>query len=167
MKKWENFCKEMNEGLDNPTEIKWIDKEQELGGFFAINDKTYTIICKNVGENIWTYKFYRFNGKQLSPDLTNDDKNVFRVLPTIESGFYYLIDKKNPSGLIYAALDKSEGRKKIYHSFSEKMVKKYGYIYNTNRTQDKQIYILYKPNMNKDIIFNKVKELVEENMNEI
>lgn len=169
IRSWEDFCTEIREGLDNPVDIRWVDKGIELGGFFVVNDKTYSIICKDKGDNIWTYKFYRFDDidKKLSPDLTKDNKNVFRVLPTVELGLSYLIDIKNLSGLIYGALDRSEGRKKLYHSFSEKLADKYGFIYNTSRSDDKQIYILYKPNFGKDIIFNKVREIVEENMNEI
>lgn len=166
---WEDFCYEMNEGLNNPVDIKWVDKENELGGFFIVNDRVYNIICKNKGDNVWTYKFYIYDkDKMLSPELSKDNKNVFRVLPTIELGFYYLLDTKNPSALIYGALDESEGRKKLYNSFSEKISKKYGFIYNTNRTNNKQIYILYNTNIiNKDVVFNKVKEIVEENLNEI
>ena len=168
MKSWEDFCVEMNEGLDNPVDIKWVDKGSELGGFFIVNEKVYSIICKNRGDNIWTYKFYRYDDKLLTPELSkNFDNNVFRVLPTVESGLYYLINLKNPSGIIYGALDKSEGRKKLYHSTSEKISEEFGFIYNTNRNNDKQIYILYKPTIDKEVIFNKVKEIIEENINEI
>ena len=38
---WEDFCYEMNEGLNNPVDIKWVDKENELGGFFIVNDRVY------------------------------------------------------------------------------------------------------------------------------
>lgn len=163
MKTWKEFWKNMNEGLDNPVDIKWTDKGGELGGFFIVNDKVYSIICKDKGDRVWTFKFYKFdeNTKKLSPELTGDNKNVFRVLPTIKDGFDYLIEVKNPDALVFGALDSSEGRKKLYHSFSEKMVLEYGFKYSTNQNGDKQIFILYK-NIDKDLLMDKVVQITEE-----
>ncbi len=155
---------EINEALDNPLEIKWIDKDFEISGFFTLNKSAYNIRCINKGDNIWTYKFYKFDDKEqkLSPDLSNDKKNVFRVLPTIKIGFDYIINLKNPDALIFGALDKSEGRKKLYNSFCEELIKNYDYKYTTNRKEDRQIFILYKPSIDENILMNKVEEIILE-----
>lgn len=160
IKTFDDFWYHFNEAFNNPVHIKWIDKEVELIGLFIVNNKVYNILCKDVGDNIWTFKFYHFIDNKLSPELTNDYKNSFKVLPTIKNAFEYLVSEKSPNSIIFGALDESEGRKKLYSSFSVDFSKKYNYEYTTNKIDNKQIFILSK-DIDKEILFKKVVELIE------
>lgn len=64
MKSFKQFWDEVNEALDNPCDIKWIDKENELIGLFQVVSKAYTINCSNRGDNIWYFKFYVWDNIQ-------------------------------------------------------------------------------------------------------
>jgi hypothetical protein len=161
IKNFDDFWSKVNDAFNNPVEIRWIDKEVELIGLFSVNNKVYNILCKNVGSNIWTFKFYHFIDNELSPRLTNDYKNSFKVLPTIKIAFEYLISEKSPNSIIFGSLDKSEGRKKLYNSFSIDISKKYNYEYTTNKIDNNQIFILSKE-IDKEILLSKVAELIED-----
>jgi hypothetical protein len=158
---FEEFWNCIDEAFNNPVEIKWIDKGIEYIGLFIVNNKVYNILCKDLGENIWTFKFYHYIDNKLSPELTKDYKNSFRVLPTIKNGFINFIENKNPDGIIFGALDSSVGRKKLYTSFSLDISKSYNYLYNTRSLDNKQIFILYKPNIDNQILFDKITQIVE------
>jgi len=156
MMSFDEFWECFDEAFNNPIQIKWIDKPYEYIGLFTLNNKVYNIYTINKGDNIWTFKFYVYLDGKLSPNLTNDYKNMFRVLPTIKQGFIDLINEKNPDGIIFGALDESEGRKKLYNSFSIDISKQFDYEYTSKEKDNKKIYILYKPNINKEILFNKI-----------
>ena len=74
----------------------------------------------------------------------------------------YLIDIKHPKRIIYAALDDSDARKKLYSRFSNEIVKKFGYQYRTSLQDSKQVFILYK-----DISIKLVIDVIGEIMNVI
>ena len=60
------------------------------------------------------------------------------------------------------ALDESEGRKKIYWSFSNELEKKYNYKLSTNVKNGNQAFILYKEDIDKDILMNTFEKIVED-----
>jgi hypothetical protein len=159
------FFLKINELLDNPVHIKWIDGGDILIGEFSVNSKKYFIKTKNKGGDIWSFKFYKLNETKLETDLNldiSDRINVFRVLPTIEDGFIYLIDNKNPKSIIFGASDNSKGRKKLYDSFSQKISKKYNFEYKTNLKNDKQIFILYKSGIDLENLFQTMLDIIED-----
>lgn len=77
----------------------------------------------------------------------------------------YLIEQKNPSAIIFGALDKSEGRKKLYHSFSNEIANDYNYNYTTNQKDNKQIFILHKNELNIELLMLKVIQISDEIFN--
>jgi hypothetical protein len=167
IKNFDEFWNKIEEAFDNPVDINWHEKENELGGAFVVNDDAYLIRCINRGDDVWTYKFYYFDKekKKLSPDLINTTEkqiNKFRVLPTVKVGLEYLINSKNPKAVVYGALDSSEGRKRLYDEFSKEFSKKYNFLYETKNMKNKQVFILYKEVLNKEILFSKIVEISNE-----
>jgi len=169
IKKIEEYFDNLLEAFDNPLPIKWIDKDNILRGLFTVNDNIYQIVCANKGNNIWKYDFYFFDkNKDFKPELTGLEKDKFRVLPTVKVGMKYLYDSKDINAIVFGASDKSKGRKKIYEQFSkdfstENNLEYYTKIYSdlTDNT-DRQIFVLYKKEMDNDILAKTILEILEE-----
>lgn len=145
--KFDNFMKGLFESYENPVNIKWVDKPDELIGLFQVDKNIYQIYCKQHDNSIWTYKFMVYDkiSKTFSLQLnTTNPKSKMTILGTIRNGMDYLISNKNTNAIIFSALDKSSGRKKLYTRFSEEIVEKYKYNFKTSLQGDKQVFILYK-----------------------
>lgn len=155
------------ESYNTPVDIKWIDNNNQLIGLFMINDKIYQITCADKGEDIWTYKFYLYENNELSPNLTNYKRGSLSVLSTVRDGMKYLLNNKQPKGLVFGALDKSEGRKKLYLTYSNEISNLYNYEFITKNQDNKQLYILFKNDIDREILFKKIQEIIEELFNEI
>ena len=125
------------------------------------------IECIERHKGIWTYKFriYDVSSNQMINSLTNNNKDVWKVLPTIESGFEYLLKLKNPECILFSALDMSSARKKLYNSFCEKISKSHNLEFKTYTSQGKQIFILFKKNIDVDHLFNSIKNIIESEFN--
>jgi len=166
-----NFDKSLNdlfEGFNTPVQIKWIDNKNKLIGLFIVNDKIYQITCKEKNNDIWTYKFYLYDKdkNQLDVELTNFNSGYMSVLSTVKLGMEYLIDNKNIKSIIFGATDKSKGRKSLYQKFSEELSTKYNFNLSTNEIDNKKIFILYK-DIDKEILFKTVENIIEDLFNEI
>jgi hypothetical protein len=167
IKKMDNYFDMMSEAFDNPLDIKWVDKNPILRGLFTINDNIYQIVCENKDNNIWKYDFYFYEkDKKFSPELTGFEKDKFRVLPTIENGIEYLYNNKKVDCIIFGSSDKSKGRKKLYTAFCEKFCEKnnlefYTKVYNSDDI-DRQIFVLYKEDIDKDILSETILKILEE-----
>ena len=159
---------EFLESYNTPVDIRWINKDNKLIGLFMVDDKIYQITCTHRKYNIWVYKFHFYNKdkNEFSPELTNFNTGTLSVLSTIRVGMEYLIKDKDPNGIIFGALDSSESRKKLYWSYSLEIMNKYNYDRVTRNVDNKQIFILYK-SINKDTLFDVVKEIIEDSINEI
>jgi hypothetical protein len=153
---------EFFESYNTPVGIKWIDKNYKLIGLFMVNNKVYQITCTNNDYNIWTYKFHFYDNEknEFSPELTNFNTGKLSILSTIRVGMEYLINNKNPNGIIFGALDSSDSRKKLYWTYSTEIKDKYNYERLTQNIDNKQIFILYKE-IDKEILFDKIKEIIE------
>lgn len=153
---------EFFESYNTPVGIKWIDKNYKLIGLFMVNNKVYQITCTNNDYNIWTYKFHFYDNEksEFSPELTNFNTGKLSILSTIRVGMEYLINNKNPNGIIFGALDSSDSRKKLYWTYSTEIKDKYNYERLTQSIDNKQIFILYKE-IDKEILFDKIKEIIE------
>ena len=161
--KFDKFMNDIYESYDNPVDIKWVDNNQ-LTGLFIVSNIVYKIECKPRVNNIWTFKFMRHDieTKSFSLNLTPTTSiDKMSVLGTVRKGMRYLIENKKPNGLIFSALDNSDGRKKLYTSYSNEIVKEYNYNLKTNLQDDKMIFILYK-NINIDLIINEIGEIINE-----
>ena len=166
-----NFDKSLNdlfEGFNTPVQIKWIDNKNKLIGLFIVNDKIYQITCKEKNNDIWTYKFYLYDKdkNQLDVELTNFKSGYMSVLSTVRVGMEYLIENKKVKSIIFGATDKSKGRKYLYQNFSEELSEKYNFNLSSNEVNDKKIFILYK-DIDKEILFKTVEDIIEELFNDI
>jgi hypothetical protein len=165
----DEYFDNLSEAFDNPLPIKWIDKNDTLRGLFEVNDNIYQIVCVNKGNNIWKYDFYFFEkNKKFTPELTGLEKDKFRVLPTFKDGIKYLYNNRDVSAIIFGASDKSKGRKKLYEQFckdfsSENNLEYYTKVHSDlNENIDRQIFVLYKKDLDKDILTNTILEILEE-----
>lgn len=164
IKSLEIFFDKLKESYDSDVEIRWIERSNKLIGLFSVDEKVYQIDCINRDNNIWTYKFYLYdqNTNAMNPGLTNFNTGKMSVLSTVRKGMKYLIENKDPDALIFGALDESEGRKKIYWRFSKEIEKEYSYKLYTNVENGNQSFILFKENINLDILMNTFKKIVED-----
>lgn len=167
IQKFQKFLDSLVESYNSPVDITWIEKEN-LIGLFCVNDKVYQINCIDRGDDIWTYKFYLYdvNTKELLPELTNFNVGKMAILSTVRKGMVYLVENKSPRCLIYAALDDSEARKKLYLDFSRELEREYGYTLNTASFGNKKVFVLYK-NIEPEKIEYVMKQLVDEIINDI
>lgn len=155
IKKLDEYFNMLSEAFNNPLKIKWINKDDILIGVFSTNNNTYSIKCINKGYNIWKYDFFILNeNDNFSPELTNNEKDKYRVLPTVKSGIQYLLDNKKVDAVIFGATDKSKGRKKLYESFCEEFSKLNNLEFYTNIQDDKQIFIMFNKNINKKTLID-------------
>ena len=164
IKDYNNFISNIFESYDNPVDIDWEEFENKLIGYFIVNNVKYKIECICRDNNIWTYKFLKFDEESNSyiMELSETDPiSKMCVLGTIRKGVDYLIVNKNQNGLIYAALDDSNGRKKLYTRFSNEIVKKYGYSFKSNKQGDKEIFLLYK-DVNLDLLIDVIGDIISE-----
>lgn len=162
IKKLDDYLKYINEAFDNPLPIKWIDKDESIRGLFIVNENIYNISCINKGNYIWKYDFYFIDkDKTFSPELTNNEKDKYRVLPTIKSGMLYLINNKNVNAIVFGAADSSKGRKKLYESFCNKFSKDNSLEFYTKLQDDKQIFVMYKKNIDKNILVDTIINIID------
>jgi hypothetical protein len=164
IKRLEEYFDKLEESFNSDVEIKWIEKYQKMIGLFSVDEKVYQIDCVDRGNDIWTYKFYLYdpNMNKFLPDLTDFKTGKMSVLSTVRKGMCYLIESKNPKALIFGALDESEGRKKLYYRFSQEIVKRYGYKLSTHVKNGNQAFLLFKEEINKDILMETFSRIVEE-----
>lgn len=164
IKKLDDYFNKLKESYDSDVEIRWIERSNKLIGLFSVDEKVYQIDCINRDNNIWTYKFYLYdqNTNVMNPGLTNFNTGKMSVLSTVRKGMKYLIENKDPDALIFGALDESEGRKKLYWRFSKEIEKEYSYKLYTSVENGNQSFILFKENINLDILMNTFKKIVED-----
>jgi hypothetical protein len=164
IKNHNNFIKDIFESYDNPSDILWTDLDDKLIGHFLVNNIKYKIECICRDNNIWTYKFLKFDKDSNSyiMELSETDPiSKMCILGTIRIGMDYLIVNKNPNGLIYAALDDSDGRKKLYTRFSNEIVKEYKYEFKANLQDNKEVYFLYK-NIKLGLLIDVVGKIIDD-----
>ncbi len=166
IKKLDEYFKTISEAFENPLPIKWVDKNNILIGLFTINNNIFQINCINKDNNIWKYDFYIMDkDKNFSPELTKNEKDKYRVLPTIKSGMQYLLDNKQVDAVVFGATDNSRGRKKLYESFCIDFSKDNNLEFYTNIQDNKQIFTMYKKNIDNNLLIDTIKKIVEEEKN--
>jgi hypothetical protein len=164
IKKLNEYFDKLKESFNSDVEINWAKKFNKLIGLFSVDEKVYQIDCVDRGNNIWTYKFYLYDNKTnvMSPELTDFNTGKMSVLSTVRKGMIYLIENENPDALIFGALDDSEGRKKLYWRFSKEIEKEHDYKLYTNVEKGNQSFILFKENINLDILMDTFEKIVED-----
>ena len=163
IKKLDDYFNMLSEAFENPLPIRWVDKNEILIGLFTVNDNIFQINCINKDNNIWKYDFYIMDdNKNFSPELTKNDKDKYRVLPTVKLGMQHLIDNKKVDAVVFGATDNSRGRKKLYESFCIEFSKDNNFEFYTKIQDNRQIFIIYKNNIDKQILTDTIINIVEE-----
>jgi hypothetical protein len=163
IKKLDEYFKTISEAFENPLPIKWVDKNSVLIGLFTVNSNIFQINCINKDNNIWKYDFYIMDkDKNFSPELTKNEKDKYRVLPTVKSGMQYLLDNKEVDAVVFGATDNSRGRKKLYESFCKEFSKLNNLEFYTKIQDNKQIFTLFKKNIDKKILTDTIIQIVDE-----
>jgi len=163
IKKLDEYFKTISEAFENPLPIKWVDKNSILIGLFTVNSNIFQINCINKDNNIWKYDFYIMDkDKNFSPELTKNEKDKYRVLPTVKSGMQYLLDNKEVDAVVFGATDNSRGRKKLYESFCIEFSKDNNLEFYTKIQDNKQIFTLFKKNIDKKILTDTIIQIVDE-----
>jgi hypothetical protein len=163
IKKLDEYFKTISEAFENPLPIKWVDKNSILIGLFTVNSNIFQINCINKDNNIWKYDFYIMDkDKNFSPELTKNEKDKYRVLPTVKSGMQYLLDNKEFDAVVFGATDNSRGRKKLYESFCIEFSKDNNLEFYTKIQDNKQIFTLFKKNIDKKILTDTIIQIVDE-----
>ena len=160
----DGYFDQIKEAFDTSVDIRWIEKES-LVGLFIISDEVYQIFCKDYGNNVWSFKFQHYDkmNKIFTHDLTGIKGNSkFTILGTIIKAFEYLIINKTPSVIVYGAGDSSRGRKNLYNTFCNDISKKYGYQKMNKLQNDKQLFINFKNDIDPELLFNKIKNIVDD-----
>ena len=166
IKKLDEYFKIISEAFENPLSIRWVDKDNILIGLFTVNNNIFQINCINKNNNIWKYEFYIMDeNKNFSPELTKNEKDKYRVLPTVKSGMMYLVNNKKVDAIVFGATDSSRGRKKLYESFCNDFSKENNFEYYTSIQNDKQIFVMYSKNIDKNILIDTIIKIVDEEKN--
>lgn len=143
-KQFKEYIRELSEALDNPVDVKWDKAENSWIGSFSIDETSYEITIKNYSTAEKHYLF-KFTANK-SYELVNDSRKALRVIPTIENAVNEFFDEVNPDALIFIASDVSEGRKKFYTRYCEKIQKanRTKLDFFTERLKDEQLFCLSK-----------------------
>lgn len=165
IKKLDEFFDLLNETFEKSLEIKWINQGNDLIGLFSTNENAYQINCIDKGDNIWRYDFYHVTKSTnftFSPNLLVSVKDRFNILSTVKEGLYYLINNKEVDAIVFGATDRSRGRKKLYERFCKDFSIKTGYKFYTRVQNDNQLFLLFKENIDLEILTNKVISIIDE-----
>jgi hypothetical protein len=149
IKRFNDYFNKLEEALNTPSEIDWSKENNNLIGFFDINDIKYKIEClKQIGNNYaYLFSFYDTELNDWSFRLTNKGLDSFKVLSTIKEGLNYVFKNLNPNSVIFSAIDNSDSRKRIYLTFCETFCKENSLLFLDKGTNDRKIYLLYKDNL--------------------
>lgn len=122
IKYFNEFWKSFVEAFNSPSKINWlINTDKNISGEFYVDENRYEIYCDEWSDNIWSYKFSY--GK--SSELINKEENKFKTLSTIREGMRFLLEEKNPNGIIINIMDQSRGREYVWERFSSEISKEY------------------------------------------
>ena len=155
----------VNETFNSPQPIEWINKENNLFGFFEVENNHYRIECmKQIGNN-YSYAFSIYKDGKYDYHLTKLGLSGLKVLSTVIAGMEYLYDTYQPNAIIFSAIDDSESRKSLYERYCERFCNKHDYKFSNRGALDKIIFVLYKNNLSalsREEIFAAVKKMIEE-----
>ena len=162
LQKIDEYFKMINDALNNPLPINWQNKNNLYIGEFNINNNTYIIDCEDLGNNIWFFSFDYIGLDNIRINaLTNNNKDVYRILPTIKSAFEHLYNTKNPDCIIFAIFDESTGRRKIYDKFANDFSIKNNLNLLNKESNGKRVYSIYNNIIDKEYMSFVILKLVQ------
>lgn len=175
IEKYEEYLKSVEESLDTSNiDIKWIESNNRIIGLFEINNNTYQLDFKLVG-NVWSYKFYIANKVddivELSPKATGLNKDAFKVLSVSKNGLIKMIESKSPDCVIFSATNEDSKitnggiskRQHIYLMLLEQIPEIFPeYDYLVKNISNYQIYIIKKKNLKSSKTFDNIRKIIDE-----
>lgn len=159
----DDYLHKLDEAFDNPLPITWTSSGNFIYGYFKIGEKEYQIEAHFIINDFMTFKFKIKKCDDYSTELVNDGSNDYiRVIPTIKEALLYLLDVLKPNGVIFAAMDASNGRKFVYDRFIVDYIKN-NELYNgySNFFRGAKIYTIYLKTIGKDIPSETLKFVIE------
>jgi hypothetical protein len=159
----DDYFHKLDEAFDNPLPITWSRNGNFIYGNFKIKEKEYLIEAHFIINDFMTFKFKIKKCDDYSTELVNDGSNDYiRVIPTIKEALLYLLDVIKPNGVIFAAMDSSNGRKFVYDRFIVDYIKNNDF-YNgfSNFFRGAKIYTIYLKTIEKDIPSETLKFVIE------
>jgi len=150
------------EALNNPLPINWQTNNNSYIGEFIINNNTYVIDCKDLGDDVWFFSFDYIGLNNIrSNALTYNNKDVYRILPTIKEAFEHLYNTKNPNCIIFAIFDDSTGRRKIYDRFANEFSYNHKLNLLNKESNGKHIYSIYNNKIDKEYMSFVILKLIQ------
>lgn len=146
------------EGLNNPLPIILKKEEWGYGTEFDIGNRSYQVTIERTSEDDCCYLF-KFSSDG-SFELTNDIKNAFSVIPTIENIAKDFINNNKPNLFIFIKTDDSKGRDRMYREFTERTSLVYGYQYIIKQNNNLKLYILKNDNVTEDQLINSIEYIL-------
>lgn len=163
--RFNDYFDRIEESLDSPQKVKWMESDDSLMGFFKVGNIKYRIECiKQIGNN-YSYSFSFLNNEKWEYDLNNIGSDGLKVLSTIMYGIDYLYDTFSPNSIIFSAIDKSDTRKRLYKIYCDKFCIKNDYKLSNRGNEDMVMFILFNDkvsDMEKEEIFGSVKKIIED-----
>jgi len=145
IKRFNRYFDKIEESLNSPKEIEWIENDSESIGRFKVGEFDYRIeFIKQIGNN-WSYSLSYFDkeGEVWSYNISQKGPGGFSVLSTIKSSLYYLNDLYKPNSIIFSAIDSSETRKRLYLNFCQEFCKSNKWKFSNRGTEDKKLFLMF------------------------
>lgn len=166
IKRFNEYFDKIEESLNTPSEITWIDNDLVLDGLFKIDDIDYKIECKKQIGNNWSFTFYFLNDSDnWSSEISHKGISSLRVFSTIKEGIIYLYENKKPDSIIFSAIDDSDTRKRLYTSFCVDFCEKENLKFLDRGTDKRKLFIIFNDNLSterKEDIFSSATKVIEE-----
>jgi hypothetical protein len=144
IKRFNDYIYSVLESLNSNIDIDWIKSENEIYGYFYVNDIKYRLeFIKQIGNN-WSYSFsYEKDNKYLYEIPTELRFDGFKVLSAVKNGLYYLYELIKPNSIIFSAIDSSDTRKRLYKNFCKSFSDDMNLNMTNRGTEEKQVYLLF------------------------
>lgn len=162
-----NFFDNLSETLNNPFDVKYSVEDNVIYGSFNDGLIDYLIVAEIILDGFIVFKFKaKDDGINYTTELNNKrGVEKYRVLATVKQSLYYFLDEVKPRGIIFGALDKSRGRKKVYDRFIDEYLSK-----NTNvdclrkEENNEKLYLIHDKDEDIETIISVIKYAVDNNL---
>lgn len=154
------------EAIDNPLEVEYSFIDDVLYGTFNDGKTDYVIEAEHIIHNFFTFKFKANDNGEYTVDLNNNrGVEKYRVLATVKNSLFFILDELKPNGVIFGALDKSKGRKRLYDKFVEEYLLKNPNKDSTIKEQNNEkVYLIHNKDEDIETIIDVIKYAFENNI---
>lgn len=164
LKKFNEYIDKVEESLDSPVEITWLNANKSYAGMFIVDDINYKIeYIQQIGNN-FSYTFSIEKDGYWSYDISHSGTGGFKVLSTVKKGLYDIYDMTKPNSIIFSAIDDSETRKRLYQQFCEEFCRKKNWNFSNRGTDNKRLFLMFNEQISdseKEEVMKSVQKIVE------